>query len=192
MTYRAATLRAHAADARIDTVLDYGGDRRQRMLGGPGSQHFVFDVSGVEPESGVTALDAASLKGQAFDLVLLCEVLEHVSDPVTALADAARHVRPGGLLYVTVPNQEFPLTSIPDAAWYRAYLGAILKFRWLVMALDFWYTGFRIKFVQKPPLVFAKLHEYVTFFDHNSLALLLQSAGLAVLSCEASADGCGG
>src|ERR1700733_6206287 len=100
----ARTVRDHAADARINSVLDYGGDRGQLMVGGPGRGHFVFDISGVEPEPGVVSIDAASLAGRDFDLVLLCEVLEHVSDPMRVLREVTDHVRPGGLLYVTVPN----------------------------------------------------------------------------------------
>jgi hypothetical protein len=34
----------------------------------------------------------------------MVEVLEHVSNPATLLSHARRHLRPGGLLYVTTPH----------------------------------------------------------------------------------------
>jgi methionine biosynthesis protein MetW len=40
----------------------------------------------------------------AFDLVVLADVLEHLSDPAAALARAAGWCRPGGAILVSVPN----------------------------------------------------------------------------------------
>lgn len=40
----------------------------------------------------------------AFDVVTMIELLEHVPDPRRLLKDAARWLRPDGLLYVTTPN----------------------------------------------------------------------------------------
>ena len=184
----ANTVRIHAPSAAIETVLDYGGDRGQLMQGGPGQNHFVFDISGVEPEPGITSLTAASLAGQTFDLVLLCEVLEHVSDPMRVLQDVLSHVKPGGLLYITVPNAEFPFTDIPSGPWYTNYLKLLLQSRWLTLATDFWSTGFKVKFRRVPPLAFVKMHEHVNFFAANSLNKLLHRAGQEVLACEVSPD----
>ncbi|MCB0961406.1 MAG: glycosyltransferase [Acidimicrobiales bacterium] len=46
-----------------------------------------------------------------FDAVVCSEVLEHLDDPVTALRELRRVLRPGGDLLVTVPHADFP------AAW---------------------------------------------------------------------------
>ena len=51
-------------------------------------------------------MDKGALGVATFDLVLVCEVLEHVSDPMQVLRDVLQHVRLGGLLYITVPNGE--------------------------------------------------------------------------------------
>lgn len=39
-----------------------------------------------------------------FDVVVSCETLEHVRDPGTAVRELARVLRPGGWLFLTVPN----------------------------------------------------------------------------------------
>jgi SAM-dependent methyltransferase len=196
MTMRRAvyvkTLREFAPDDRVDTVLDFGGDRGQLMIGGPGRFHYVYDISGVEPEPGVIRIaDGASLTEQIFDLVLLCEVLEHVSEPIRLLREVITHVKPGGLLYITVPNREFPLTDIPSSSWYPAYLRLILMSRWATMATELWSTASRVKFKRIPPLGFAKMHEHVNFFDPGSFHELLRRVGLAILTCEPSKDGSG-
>lgn len=42
--------------------------------------------------------------GERFDAVVFADVLEHLAEPVEALAQARRAVKPGGLLVVSVPN----------------------------------------------------------------------------------------
>lgn len=187
----AGILHRHAGDEVIESVLDYGGDRGQLMLGGPGQKYFVFDISGVEPEADVVSLSTASLADQKFDLVLLCEVLEHVSEPLQVLWDVLNHVKPGGLLYITVPDLEFPFADIPAGAWYRHYLKFLLKNRWLTLLGDFWSTGWKVKFARIPPMGFAKMHEHVNFFKMASLEALLVRAGVQLLGCETSAQGRG-
>lgn len=48
--------------------------------------------------------ELATLKGQ-FDLVTAMEVIEHVSDPVSFVAQLAAHLAPGGLLILSTPNR---------------------------------------------------------------------------------------
>ncbi len=186
-----STINHYAQGVAIGSVLDYGGDRGQLMVGGPGHSHSVFDISGVESAPGVTGLNAASLADQKFDLVLLCEVLEHVSEPMHVLQDVLNHVKPGGLLYITLPNLEFPFTDIPAGAWYQHYLKLLLRSCWLTLLADFWSTGWKVKFAHVPPLGFAKMHEHVSFFNPASLETLLRRAGAEILGCEVSAQGRG-
>lgn len=43
-----------------------------------------------------------------FDAVILSEILEHVEDDVAGLKEAYRVLKPGGVVAVTVPNENYP------------------------------------------------------------------------------------
>jgi SAM-dependent methyltransferase len=48
--------------------------------------------------------DPALFPPASFDVVTMVELVEHVPAPTRFLGDAARLLRPGGLLYITTPN----------------------------------------------------------------------------------------
>jgi SAM-dependent methyltransferase len=59
-------------------------------------------------------LGSNDLRPESFDVVAALHVVEHVPDPVDLLRQMTRLLRPGGLVYVRVPNLN---------AWYRRVLG---------------------------------------------------------------------
>jgi SAM-dependent methyltransferase len=58
------------------------------------------------------------LRSASFDTVISCETIEHLPDPVAALCEVERVLKPGGRLFLTTPNY-FGLTG-----GYRIYLRA--------------------------------------------------------------------
>jgi ubiquinone/menaquinone biosynthesis C-methylase UbiE len=50
---------------------------------------------------------------RTFDKVILAEVLEHLQDDCTGLAEAVRVTKPGGLIAVSVPNANYPFCWDP-------------------------------------------------------------------------------
>lgn len=94
---------------------------------GSGSGEFTYlakrigaQVTAVEPHRGYAAyctetlglavrnqtLEECDFDGPSFDLIRLSHVLEHMRDPVSALRQLAGWLRPGGVIYVEVPDIE--------------------------------------------------------------------------------------
>jgi SAM-dependent methyltransferase len=67
---------------------------------GIGFQTGTWDQTNLNIVSDITSIPEAD---GAFDAVLCIEVLEHVPDPVRALEELCRLLKPGGILLVTAP-----------------------------------------------------------------------------------------
>ncbi len=78
-----------------------------------------WDAEGVEPSSTFAdyteqrtgakiwreAIEKTTIPDGAFDVVILAAVLEHLYDPDAVVGKVARVLKPGGLLYLDVPNE---------------------------------------------------------------------------------------
>lgn len=56
---------------------------------------------------------ALSYTDASFELLVSCEVIEHVGDPEKMVQEMARVLRPGGVAIMTFPSREFPITYDP-------------------------------------------------------------------------------
>ena len=180
--------------ASVARILDYGGDSGQFIPDQLGAERFVFDISGATPAPGVSLIaSAAGLQGQAFDLILLGHVLEHLSAPEEILGTIGALAGRGGAVLIEVPLERFGLRFVPAGGWaarlYRAWLSVLARSAALLRAADFYSTAARVKLGLVPPLGFAKLHEHINFFNPQSLRTLLERAGFEVIDCRPAEGG---
>ena len=72
-------------------------------------------------EKCVQVANAAKLpfKNNYFNVVLLSDILEHVTEPNIVAKEAIRVVKPNGIVLVTVPNELHPVVKYP---WVRKLL----------------------------------------------------------------------
>jgi SAM-dependent methyltransferase len=179
-------LRPHVDLASLGRVLDYGGDRGQVIPASVGKEKFVYEISATVPVPGVTRIGTtAELAGQQFDAVLVCQVLEHLSDPGAVLEQVKPLLRTkDSVLYVEVPYERATLRWLGRGAAYRSYLDTLRRLPRILTAVDLYSTAMRVRMDTVPPLGFVKMHEHVNFFDASSLRALLERTGYEALVSE--------
>jgi SAM-dependent methyltransferase len=83
---------------------------RERGWDGIGIEFAPRALAYAREEYGLEVLDVpleeAGFEPEGFDAVGLLSVLEHTNEPRRMLADVARVLRPGGAVYIVVPNVE--------------------------------------------------------------------------------------
>lgn len=65
----------------------------------------LADVALVPVDLLATAEDLSGVEDASVDFVIANHLLEHVEDPITALCEFQRVLRPGGVVYLAVPDQ---------------------------------------------------------------------------------------
>lgn len=97
-----------------------------------------------------TTAEAMAAAGEAFDVVLCMEVVEHVADPAGFLATCRALLKPGGLMIASTINRNA-----------KSFLAAIVGAEWVMRWLP------------------KGTHDWSKFITPDELANLLRSAGLA-------------
>jgi SAM-dependent methyltransferase len=165
-------------------ILDYGGDRGQFIPDGLGGERFVYEISGRPPLPGIRAVaDLSGLEG-SFDLVMICQVLEHLPDLPAQLDILHRLAGAGGVLYVEVPLERPDLRRAGAWPWGGRGLRWLAGHPWLLRCVDFYSTVARVRCNRIPPWGFLKASEHINFFTTGSLEALLRRKGFQVLACE--------
>jgi len=96
-------------------------------------------AAGAVPDAELVQADVRQLPFEAeFDAVGAFDVLEHVREDEDALAQIVRAVRPGGMVFLTVPQHEFLWSALDEYAGHsrrysRASLTALLVEQGLVV-----------------------------------------------------------
>jgi len=183
---RAQTIAGERPSGRC---VDFGGDRGQMLRDLPDADKFVHDLSGVAPDPWARTLCDLDGAAQSFELALNCQVLEHVNDPAATLGQTAALVRPGGWLYLEVPDERWRASLAGEGLLRRAWLGWLAGSPRTIIAMDFLSTACRAKLGWIPPLGFWAMREHINFFSVKSLELLMEQVGLEPLLVEVSPSG---
>lgn len=87
--------------------------------------------AGLAIDYRATTAEALAAAGETFDVVLAMEIVEHVADVGLFVAECARMVRPGGLLFMATINRTLKSYAL-------AIVGAEIVLRWLPRGTHDW------------------------------------------------------
>jgi 2-polyprenyl-6-hydroxyphenyl methylase/3-demethylubiquinone-9 3-methyltransferase len=113
------------------------------------------EKSGIAIDYRCTTAEALAEAGEAFDVVLNMEVIEHVADLRSYLDACAKLVRPGGLMFVATLNKTLKALAL-------AKFGAEYVLGWLPRGT----------------------HDWNRFVEPRRLQSMLRDAGLTVLTTQ--------
>ena len=126
------------SNAMLDVGIG-GGSLTSKMMGRGWNAYgldFTHDLAAQLPEGMVQFVVGHAghlpFRDRSFDLVIASHVLEHLHDPVHALTEYARVLRPGGRVSLGVPNFD----SFPSVAFHRATYAYLDVPRHLVFFTD--------------------------------------------------------
>jgi SAM-dependent methyltransferase len=100
-------LKNHVDTNQFDSVLDWGGGEGRfipRCL--VDKNVFILDVSDEPLANDCFKRINEPEPGMSFDFIQICHVLEHVSSPNEFLKEAIAYLKPGGVLYIEVPQDQ--------------------------------------------------------------------------------------
>jgi SAM-dependent methyltransferase len=162
-------------------VIDHGGDRGQMLADFKNANKFVFDLSLVDLDAGIQRLEKLESGYGKFDLALNCMVLEHMSNPLDGLKETVSLVKPGGFVYIEVPNE---MWRGPQQSFFQEkMLNFICKHPSILMLTDFLCTASRITTNWVIPFGFVAIREHINYFTPGSLQSLMRSSGVNEVTC---------
>ena len=102
--YIEAFLDEYRGDVR-GTCLEVGGDSYLRRFGSGVTSVDVLDLDRSNPHATIVAdlADAADLESERFDCFVLTQTLQFIYEVASAVREAHRILRPGGVLLATLP-----------------------------------------------------------------------------------------
>lgn len=173
---------------RFQYALDHGGNEGHMLLSVDAKQKLVFDPSGRPVLPGMSAVSAQAEIPFGCDLLLSCQVLEHISDPQHYLRQVSKLCAEDAYLYVEVPGELWS-NHVCHGPWRDAWLRLLLRHRHLQIFADMLSTGCRVILGFLPPMGFIPMREHLNYFTIKALDSLLVASGLAPISSGRNAEG---
>jgi SAM-dependent methyltransferase len=99
-------------------------------------------------------LDSAELEGASFDAVVMADVIEHLPDPGAALVRVADALRPGGVVYLALPDAGSRLARLLGSRWWSVLPTHVQYFTRGSLTTLLSRHGFTVEWVSTAPKAF--------------------------------------
>jgi len=174
------TLAKAGAPRAFRSALDFGGGSGHMLLDIDSPRKAVFDVDKTNVEPGIEGIVSPELLGRDWDLVLSCQVLEHLTSPLAALEQIKSLLAVGGCLYVEMPEELWTNRAFHSKA-RDLFLRGLLTSPFLLLTGDIVSTAFRKKLGVLPPFGFVPMREHLNYFTVDAISALMTRAGFKLL-----------
>lgn len=134
------------------------------------AEQFGFEAVGVEPSSWLADLARkrglqvfegviphAALAGP-FDVVMLIDVLEHVTTPLSLLQAIYNNLKPGGIALIVTPDVSSFFARLLGFKWWHYRVAHISYFNKKTLALVTERAGLRVRHFSRPGWCFSYLY----------------------------------
>jgi len=157
-------------------IVDYGGDEGQFIPQLPSVQFAgVFEVSGRPVRPGTSVLHSLEqVQKTSPNLIMLCHVLEHLTDPRTEFEAVVAVLSPGGHIYIEVPIDGHRVKSPTPPRLIRFFRSSKIVF----IVSDFVSQISRFKFGWQSRFRLIKQSEHCQFFTLPTLEVVARELNL--------------
>lgn len=160
-------------------IVDWGGDEGQFIPQLPNIQFAgVFEISGRPVRPGISSLPSLEqVRDASPNLIMLCHVLEHLTEPRTEFESILSILGPGGHLYIEVPLDGHRLRSPTPARLTSLFRSSRVAF----ILSDFVSQVSRFQFGWQSRFRLIKQSEHLQFFTLPTIKVIAQELKLNVL-----------
>jgi len=160
-------------------IVDYGGDEGQFIPQLPSVQFAgVFEVSGRPVRPGISVLHSLEqVQKTSPNLIMLCHVLEHLTDPRTEFEAIVAVLSPGGHIYIEVPIDGHRVKSPTPPQLISFFRSSQIVF----IISDFVSQISRFKFGWQSRFRIIKQSEHLQFFTLPTLEVVARELNLNVV-----------
>ena len=186
-TPQAARFLVDCLPGALGTVLDIGcgtgqllkasADRNASRLAGVDMDTALLDQAHtLVPQAELAIADVQSklpFADASFDTAFMCDVIEHLHNPIAALQEVRRVLRPRGRLLLTTPNANSIVRRLEGERWFAlADPTHVLFYTRFTLAHALRATGYAVQRMEKVPLTGSPLKDAILRLARDGGTLL--------------------